>query len=71
MLAAVAAVALLQGLFTYAPFMQALFETRALAADMAVQIVLAGAMLLLLLEIEKLLLRRWRGDLDSIRSSQR
>ena len=65
-LAAVAGVAVLQGLFTYAPFMQALFETRALPAETAVQIVLTGAMLLLVLEIEKLLLRRWGNGAHSI-----
>jgi magnesium-transporting ATPase (P-type) len=52
-LAAVAGVTALQALFTYAPFMEAFFQTRALApADLAVAVG-AGVALLLVLEIDK------------------
>ncbi|WP_119154031.1 HAD-IC family P-type ATPase [Caldimonas tepidiphila] len=57
-LRAVGAVFALQLLFTYAPFMQRLFDTRALDLVQGVQIVLVGVALLLVLEVEKLLLRR-------------
>ena len=60
MLTAVAGVMVLQLMFTYAPFMQALFDTRALTLQVGAQIVAVGAMVLLVLEVEKLLVRRFR-----------
>jgi len=57
-LLSLAAVVGLQLLFTYAPFMQALFDTRALAFGTGVAVVAAGAAVLLVLEVEKALLRR-------------
>jgi magnesium-transporting ATPase (P-type) len=57
-LAAVGAVAVLQSLFTYVPLMQALFHTQALPG---VHLALAcgiGAAVLVLLELEKAVLRR-------------
>jgi magnesium-transporting ATPase (P-type) len=57
-LAAVAAVFLLQLLFTYAPFMQRLFASTALPLSTGVVIVAVGLAVLLVLEVEKLLLRR-------------
>jgi len=57
-LLAVGAVTALQALFTYAPFMEAFFATRALSLSWGVQIVAVGVALLLLLEVEKALLRR-------------
>ena len=57
-LAAVSGVFLLQLVFTYAPFMQALFHTRALTIQVGAQIVAVGALVLLVLEVEKLIVRR-------------
>ncbi|MBD9411830.1 cation-transporting P-type ATPase [Stutzerimonas stutzeri] len=48
----------LQLLFTYAPFMQSLFASEALPLDTGMLVVLAGVAVLLILEIEKALLRR-------------
>jgi magnesium-transporting ATPase (P-type) len=58
-LLAVAAVFVLQLAFTYAPFMQAAFRTAPLAFDVGLRIVAVGVAVLVLLEIEKALLRRW------------
>lgn len=55
---AVAVVALLQMLFTYAPFMNRLFETRPVDILRGVEIVTMGVLLFIVLEFEKLLLRR-------------
>jgi magnesium-transporting ATPase (P-type) len=63
-LAAVAVVCVLQLLFTYAPFMQLLFDTEPLALHTLAQITALGLAVLLVLEVEKGLLRRWRGHLD-------
>jgi calcium-translocating P-type ATPase len=57
-LASVAAVFVLQLMFTYAPFMQTLFATRALPLATGLAIVGVGVAVLLVLEVEKLLLRR-------------
>ncbi|WP_298234118.1 cation-transporting P-type ATPase [uncultured Azohydromonas sp.] len=57
-LVAVAGVFGLQLLFTYAPFMQALFHTEALSLDAGLRIVAVGVALLVVLELEKALLRR-------------
>jgi len=57
-LAAVFGVFLLQLLFTYAPFMQSLFATEAVALETGVVVVLVGVAVLVILEIEKALLRR-------------
>jgi magnesium-transporting ATPase (P-type) len=64
-LVAVAAVFGLQLLFTYAPVMQALFRTEALPWTTGVQIVAVGALVLIVLEAEKALLRR-AGRLDAV-----
>ena len=56
-LTSVAVVLGLQLLFTYAPFMQALFDTRALPLSTGLAVVAAGASVLLVLELEKALLR--------------
>jgi magnesium-transporting ATPase (P-type) len=61
-LAAVAGVIVLQALFTYAPFMQLLFATEPLALATLAQISAAGVTVLVVLEIEKGVLRRWRGQ---------
>jgi magnesium-transporting ATPase (P-type) len=57
-LAAVAAVFLLQLLFTYTPFMQSLFGSTPLPLGTGAAIVAVGCSVLLLLEVEKLVLRR-------------
>ena len=56
----IAAVLLLQILFTYAPFMNAMFETRPLGQDAWLRILSAAALLYLVVELEKALLERWR-----------
>ncbi|MBX3635221.1 MAG: cation-transporting P-type ATPase [Rubrivivax sp.] len=57
-LAAVAAVVLLQAGFTYLPFMQTLFATEALPLATGAVIVAVGVTVLVVLELEKALLRR-------------
>ncbi|MEL7559416.1 cation-transporting P-type ATPase [Stutzerimonas chloritidismutans] len=57
-LVAVFGVFALQLLFTYAPFMQSLFESEALSLFTGLVVVLAGLAVLVILEIEKALLRR-------------
>ena len=61
-LVAVGAVLLLQSLFTYAPFMQGLFDTRALGPQALLVAALSGLVVLVLLEGEKALLRRWSAQ---------
>jgi len=55
---AIAAVVIAQFLFTYAPWMQALFQSRAVPFWDGVLIVALGVVLMFVLEVEKLLLRR-------------
>ncbi|MGF1457108.1 MAG: cation-transporting P-type ATPase [Alphaproteobacteria bacterium] len=57
-LLAVSAVAMLQGLFTYAPFMEAFFDTRPLSPMDALQILAVGVAFFLVLEAEKRIRRR-------------
>ena len=57
-LAAVGGVCVLQLLFTYAPVMQTLFRTEALPLAWGLRILAVGVGLLLLLEVEKAVLRR-------------
>jgi hypothetical protein len=54
----VAGVVVLQALFTYAPFMQTLFNTRALDWTELLACTLAGVAVLLVLEVEKAVLRK-------------
>ncbi|WP_342665334.1 HAD-IC family P-type ATPase [Roseicyclus elongatus] len=56
-LIAVAAVTVLQFAFTYAPFMEAFFDTRPLSLAQGLMVVAIGPVLLLILEIEKRALR--------------
>jgi magnesium-transporting ATPase (P-type) len=58
-LLAVAGVLGLQPLFTFTPMMQTLFSTEALPLPWGAGIVAVGATLLVILEIEKAVLRRW------------
>jgi len=57
-LAAVAAVVVLQALFTWAPFMQQLFGSAALPPQALLPVLGAGVAVLVVLELEKALLRR-------------
>jgi len=57
-LLAVTGVVVLQALFTYAPFMQTLFNTRALSLQQLLACVGIGVMVLIVLELEKAVLRR-------------
>jgi len=58
-LLAVATVTALQFLFTYAPFMASFFDTRPLSIAQGLEIIAAGIAVLLILEIEKWLYRRF------------
>ena len=58
-LAALAAVIVAQLAFTYAPFMQALFETRPVQIAEGIVIIAAGVLLMVILETEKNVLRRF------------
>ncbi|KGE02791.1 cation-translocating P-type ATPase [Pseudohaliea rubra] len=58
-LLAISAVTLLQFLFTYAPFMGRFFDTRPLSLTQGFGIVLVGVATLIILELEKLLVRRF------------
>jgi magnesium-transporting ATPase (P-type) len=60
-LIAVAVVTVLQLIFTYAPFMATLFETRPVAFVHGVEIIAIGVALFAILEVEKLVLRRIAG----------
>jgi len=60
-LVAVAGVFVLQLLFTYTPVMHTLFQTEALPLQWGIAIVLAGVALLVILEVEKAVLRRVVG----------
>jgi magnesium-transporting ATPase (P-type) len=60
-LIAVAVVTALQLVFTYAPFMEALFDTRPLGVMQGLPVLAAGVLLFAVLEIEKLI-RRQRGS---------
>jgi len=57
-LIAVSIVIALQLLFTYAPFMETFFDSRALSLGVGLQIVGVGFALLVVLEVEKWLRRR-------------
>lgn len=58
-LIAVGAVTALQLLFTYAPFMQLFFQTEPLTIAQGLQAVAAGVAVLVVLEVEKRLVRAW------------
>ena len=58
-LLALAVVIAAQLAFTYAPFMHALFETRPVQIAEGIVIIAAGILLMLVLEVEKIVLRRF------------
>jgi magnesium-transporting ATPase (P-type) len=57
-LMAVGGVVLLQMAFTYAPWMQTLFQTEGLSVTQGLQVIGVGVAVLVLLELEKLVVRR-------------
>jgi magnesium-transporting ATPase (P-type) len=64
-LIAIAVLAVAQILFTYAPFMNEIFESRPLTLAEGVLILFVGAGLMVVLELEKALMRRtgWFSEL--------
>ena len=60
-LIAIGVVVVLQAIFTYAPFMETLFNTRPVSLGMWGVIFAIGVSLLLVLELEKWLMGRWRA----------
>jgi magnesium-transporting ATPase (P-type) len=71
-LAAVAAVVVAQLMFTYTPWMQRLFQTQAVPLLEGLVIIACGALLLVILEVEKALLRRlgWFQELQAERATK-
>ncbi len=61
-LMAVAGLLLLQLLFTYLPAMQALFDTRGLAARQWALVAMVGVAVFTLVELQKAVARRWLGQ---------
>ncbi|MCW8906510.1 MAG: cation-transporting P-type ATPase [Sedimenticola sp.] len=59
-LIAVSVVVTLQLFFTYVPFMERFFDTRPVDFVHGVEIIALGMVLFMILELEKLALRRWR-----------
>lgn len=66
-LGAIAALVVAQLVFTYSPFMHSLFDSRPLRLQDGVLLVCVGALLMILLELEKLLMRRlgWFQELKA------
>ena len=69
-LIALSAVVAAQLALTYTPIMQALFDTRPLAFTDGLIVVATGVLLMIILEVEKVLFRRW-GFLDDPRPARR
>ena len=59
-LIALAVVVAAQLAFTYAPFMHRLFDARPVTIVDGIVIIVAGVLLMAILEVEKMVLRRWR-----------
>ncbi len=68
-LIAVAVVVALQLFFTYVPFMERFFDTRPVDFVHGVEIIVLGMALFVILELEKLALRKWRKRHDGRRGS--
>jgi magnesium-transporting ATPase (P-type) len=68
-LVAIAILVIAQALFTYAPFMNAIFGSRPLSLGDLALIVVIGAAIMGVLEIEKLAMRRW-GWFSELRSER-
>ena len=69
---AITTVLVLQGVFTYLPAMEAFFDTRPLSLLQVTQIVSVGLAVLLILELERLVRRRWfeRADRPAVLGHQ-
>lgn len=63
-LIAIAIVLVLQAVFTYAPFMNVLFETRPLSLIQLLQCTVPGVALLVVLEVEKMIVSRYKLAVD-------
>ena len=63
------AIAVLQGLFTYAPFMQAIFGTEALPLFIWKWLLLGGFVFFTLVELEKVLIRWAYPKVEEIKPS--
>ena len=66
-LVAVSVVVTLQLFFTYVPFMERFFDTRPVDFVHGVEIIALGVALFMILELEKLALRKWRRKHDGSR----
>jgi magnesium-transporting ATPase (P-type) len=64
-LVAVGVVVVLQLFFTYVPFMERFFDTRPVDFVHGVEIIGLGMALFMILELEKLALRKWRSSRDA------
>ena len=64
-LIAIGVVIVLQGIFTYAPFMATFFDTRPVSLGMWGVILGIGVVVLLILETEKWLMGRWRARMEA------
>ena len=62
----IATMAVLQAGFTYLPFMQSLFDTRALSVESWARIFAVGIAILMVVGAEKALRRRWRRRTEPI-----
>jgi magnesium-transporting ATPase (P-type) len=63
-LVAVSVVVTLQLFFTYVPFMERFFGTRPVDCVQGVEIIALGVALYMIVELEKLTLRKWRRKHD-------
>ena len=68
-LVAVSVVVTLQLFFTYVPFMERFFDTRPVDFVHGVEIIALAMALFMILELEKLVLRKWRRKHDCSRGS--
>jgi magnesium-transporting ATPase (P-type) len=68
-LIAVSVVVTLQLLFTYLPFMKRFFDSRPVNFVHGMEIIALGIALFMVLELEKLALRKWRSQHDGSRGS--
>jgi hypothetical protein len=57
---AVGIVIVLQSIFTYAPFMQTFFVSQSLSMLQGLQVLAFGIVAVVLLECEKVLVRKWQ-----------
>ena len=63
MLFSISAVSIFQLLFTYLPWLNTAFETQPLDVGQGAQVLAFGVLVMVLLELEKLLLRKFRPEI--------